>query len=211
MRALQTGLWVLVVIAALAAAAGFLVRSETEPGSSVPSAPVSVPIGGDFVLTDHTGQSFNSESQRGKHMLIYFGYSFCPDVCPLELAKMGAALTMLEDANVDTSRVQPLFITVDPVRDTPSALADYVPNFHDRLLGLTGSVEEIDTVRALYRIQARKVTVEGYAEDDYLMDHSSIIFLMDETGKLSRFFTSRDTPETLAEELRTLIDAGPAS
>jgi cytochrome oxidase Cu insertion factor (SCO1/SenC/PrrC family) len=154
------------------------------------------PIGGSFALTDHTGKPRTDTEFRGKLMLVYFGFSFCPDVCPTDLMAIGQAIDKLGS---DGDRVQPLFITVDPERDTPAHLADYVPYFHPRLIGLTGDAEHIREAARAYRVYFAKVAIGGAAE--YTVDHSGFIYLMDCDGKYLGFFP----PGTPADRMATVI------
>ena len=136
-------------------------------------------IGGPFALVDHTGKPRTDADFRGKLMLVYFGFTWCPDICPTDLQNIGLALDELGDA---ADKVQPLFITVDPARDTPEHLRDYVPMFHPRLIGLTGSAAAIHSAAAAYRVYFAQVPLKG---DDYTVDHSSFIYLMGADGKYS--------------------------
>jgi protein SCO1/2 len=160
-------------------------------------------IGGPFTLTDQHGKTRSDAEFRGKLMLIYFGYTYCPDVCPTELQTMAAALDRL---GAEAEAVQPIFITVDPERDTPEQLAGYVENFHPRLLGLTGTPEQIAAAARAYRVYFAKAK-QGEGEP-YLMDHSSIVYLMGSDGHYLGHFG----PETSAEEMAATIakSANPA-
>src|SRR5437870_2948585 len=128
------------------------------------------PIGGPFALVDHTGATRTEQDFRGKLVLVYFGFTYCPDVCPTDLQAMGLAVDKLDGA---ADRVQPLFITVDPERDTVAHLAQYVPMFHPRFIGLTGTPAAIHAAAAAYRAYYAKVPL---SEGDYTVDHSSFIY-----------------------------------
>ena len=158
-------------------------------------------IGGAFTLVDHTGQERTEADFRGRHALIYFGYSFCPDVCPTALADM---LIALDELGPDAARVQPLFITIDPERDTPGVLKDYVANFHPRLVGLSGSPAQIGKAARVYRVYYARVE-DPEAGENYLMDHSSVIYLMDPDGRYLTHFSHGTAPETMARRLRELV------
>lgn len=160
--------------------------------------------GGPFTLTAHTGAKVSDTDFRGKFMLVYFGYSYCPDVCRIELHKLTTALTMLEDDGFDLSPVQPIFISVDPERDTVEELADYVLDYHSSLIALTGTPVEISDVARQYRVYYAKREQEGI--DGYLMDHQSYIFVMDQDGVYNRLFTARDTPDDIAAVFKTVLD-----
>lgn len=159
--------------------------------------------GGPFELTSHTGERVSDTDFRGQYMLIYFGYSFCPDVCPLELQKVSTALYMLEQEGLDTSPLRPVFISVDPERDTVAELADFAEDFHPSLVALTGTMEEITEVADKYRVYFKKRQQEGV--EGYLMDHQSVIMVMDQDGKFNRLFTSRTTPQDIADTFRPVL------
>jgi cytochrome oxidase Cu insertion factor (SCO1/SenC/PrrC family) len=154
------------------------------------------PIGGPFALIDHTGQPRTDADFRGKLMLVYFGFSFCSDVCPTDLMAIGQAIDRLGPAG---EAVQPLFITVDPERDTPAHLADYVPFFHQRLIGLTGDAGHVRDAARAYRVYYAKVEIGGAAE--YTVDHSGFIYLMGRDGKYLGFFP----PGTPANRMAAVI------
>ncbi|MGE4219308.1 MAG: SCO family protein [Alphaproteobacteria bacterium] len=161
----------------------------------------SVQIGGPYALVDHRGQTVRSSDFQGKFQLIYFGYAYCPDVCPTELAAMAQAL---DDLGGKAERVQPLFITVDPERDTPEFLAGYVPHFHPRLIGLTGTQEQIAAVAKSFREYYAKV--ESDRQTDYLMDHTSFIYLMGPDGNFLTMFRYGMQPAAMAEAIAAFID-----
>jgi cytochrome oxidase Cu insertion factor (SCO1/SenC/PrrC family) len=150
-------------------------------------------VGGPFSLTDQDGKRRSDADFRGKLMLIYFGYTYCPDVCPTTLATMTEALDKL---GAKAAEVQPLFITIDPGRDTPEVMKRYVANFYPGLLGLTGSPAEIAAVARAYRVYYAKAE-NGAAGNDYLMDHSGFIYLMGPDGK----YLTLLTPQTGAQEM----------
>lgn len=173
----------------------------TSGGSGTLSVASAVQIGGPYELVDHRGQVVRSSDFQGKFQLIYFGYAYCPDVCPTELAGMAQALDALGDK---AERVQPLFITVDPERDTPEFLAGYVPHFHPRLIGLTGSPEQIAAVAKAYRVYYAKVRTEQ--QTDYLMDHTSFIYLMGPDGTFLTMFRYGMAPAAMAEAVAAFVD-----
>jgi len=153
------------------------------------------PIGGPFALIDHTGKLRTDEDFRGKLLLIYFGYSYCPDVCPTDLQQIGLAVDGLGGG---AEAVQPLFITLDPERDTAAHLAEYVALFHPRLIGLTGSAEQIRRVALAYKVYYAKYPPDS---PDYVIDHSSFVYLVDEAGKYIGFFP----PGTSADRMIEII------
>ncbi len=164
-------------------------------------------IGGPFTLTDQNGDTKSDTDFHGKYLLVYFGYSFCPDVCPTDLQKMSRSLDMLKDR---VEKIQPVFITIDPERDTAKQLKTYVSNFHPKLVGLTGSVEQIEKLKKAYKVYGIKVDENGKPTknpktDDYLMDHSPQTFLMGPDGKFIRYFRFSATAETIANTLKKII------
>ena len=154
-------------------------------------------VGGPFQLTDQDGNTVTDQTYQGKLKLIYFGFTFCPDACPTALGVMSAALDKLD---VAADRVVPMLITVDPERDTPAVLKDYVSNFHPRMVGLTGTPEQIAQVAKAYRVYYQKVP--GSAPDEYLMDHMLLIYLMDGDNKFVDSFGPNETPDQIADEIR---------
>jgi protein SCO1/2 len=160
----------------------------------------AVSVGGPFSLTDHTGRAVSEQTYRGKWMLVYFGYTFCPDICPTELQTVANALDQLGPM---ADQVAPLFITIDPARDTAAALADYVKLFDTRLIGLTGSEAQIAAVAREYRVYYAKATSKD--SDSYLMDHSSFLYLMGPDGTFRALFRQGLSPEELAKALRARI------
>jgi len=156
------------------------------------------PIGGPFALTDQTGQPRTNADFRGKLMLIYFGFTYCPDVCPTDLQAIGLAMDQL-GAKADS--VQPLFVTLDPERDTVEHLAQYVPLFHPRLIGLTGSTSAVTQAADAYRVYYKRIDFDP-AKSDYTVDHSAFIYLVDRDGKYLGFFP----PGTPAEKIAAMIE-----
>jgi cytochrome oxidase Cu insertion factor (SCO1/SenC/PrrC family) len=156
------------------------------------------PVGGPFELTDQTGQLRTNSDFRGKLMLVYFGFTYCPDVCPTDLQAIGLALDKLGS---DAERVQPLFITVDPERDTAEHLAQYVPIFHPRLIGLTGNPATIRKAADAYKVYYAKVSL-GKATDDYTVDHTAFIYLMDRDGNYLGFFPPGTSADRMVEIIR---------
>nr|WP_245319870.1 SCO family protein [Bradyrhizobium sp. LMTR 3] len=153
------------------------------------------PIGGPFALIDHTGKPRTDEDFRGKLLLIYFGYSYCPDVCPTDLQQIGLAIDGL---GAGAEAVQPIFITLDPERDTAAHLAGYVPLFHPRLIGLTGSAEQIRRVALAFKVYYAKYPPDS---PDYVIDHSSFVYLVDEAGKYIGFLPSGTAADRITETI----------
>ncbi len=159
-------------------------------------------VGGPFKLTDQTGKTVTEADFRGEYMLIYFGFTFCPDVCPTELQAMAGALQLL---GAKADKVRPIFVTIDPERDTAKVLQGYVKQFDPRLVGLTGTPEEIAAIAKAYRVYYEKVVEEGAAADDYTMDHSSVAYLMGPDGKFLTFFPPGASPEQMAEKIASYL------
>lgn len=163
-------------------------------------------VGGPFELVDQHGQVRRDSDFRGRYMLVYFGYTFCPDVCPTTILAMSRALERLADGDANLAdRVVPVFITVDPERDTVDVMAAYAPNFHPDLVALTGSREQIAAAAKAYRVYYAKVSDDSAG--DYLMDHSSFIYLMAADGAYVTHFDHLAGAEKLAEGLKRYLES----
>lgn len=185
------------LVLGLAAACG--PKEETMSGQVIEGSG-QVTIGGPFTLVDHHGKTVTETNFVGKAQLIYFGYSYCPDVCPTALQKMGAALSL---AGADTAAYyQPIFISVDTQRDTPAQMALYVTanGFPKGMVGLSGSPAQMSTAIEAFGVVAQRRENPEYPED-FTYDHTDLIYLMDEQGQYVAFFTSADSPATIAERL----------
>ena len=158
-------------------------------------------VGGPFTLTDQSGKGVTDKDFRGRYLLVFFGFTNCPDVCPSALQVMAAALDKLGPKG---QKVTPLFITVDPERDTPAQLATYVKSFHPRLVGLTGTPAEIEAVTKAYRVYVKKVP-DPKSSAGYSFDHSAIIYLMGPDGDYLAHFTHASNVDTMAERLAKLL------
>ncbi len=156
-------------------------------------------VGGPFTLTDQTGRTRSDSEFRGRLMIVYFGYTFCPDVCPADLMAITQALDALGSA---AEGIQPIFITVDPERDT-KVLGEYVAAFHHSLIGLTGSPEEIRKVANSYKAYYAKVP--GEHEGEYSIDHMGAIYLMGRNGEYLGFMPPQTNPDRLTEVLRKYL------
>jgi cytochrome oxidase Cu insertion factor (SCO1/SenC/PrrC family) len=155
------------------------------------------PVGGPFALVDHTGTRRTDADFRGKLLLVYFGFTYCPDVCPTDLQDISLALDRLGPAG---DAVQPLFITLDPQRDTAEHLKDYLALFHPRLIGLTGDAAAIRKAADAYKVYYAKVP--NARGDDYTVDHSAFIYVMGVDGAYLGFFPPGTPPERIAESIR---------
>ncbi len=158
------------------------------------------PVGGPFELTDQTGHRRTNADFRGKLVVLYFGYTYCPDVCPTELQSISLALDKL---GATAEAVQPLFITVDPERDTPARLADFVSSFHPRLIGLTGSLAEIRKTAIAYRTFFVKNNAS--TPGDYSVDHTGFIYLVGKDGSYLGFLPPGSTPDAIADAIRARL------
>ena len=159
-------------------------------------------IGGDFTLVDHRGQKATDRDFRGSYMFVYFGYTFCPDVCPTDLQLMSEALDDLGPAG---DKIIPIFVTIDPERDTVAVMADYVSNFHKRFVGLTGTAEQVAAAAKTYGVFYSKFVGKRDAGEDYLMNHSAFIFVMDPDGRLAAAFPAGTPGKTMARRIRSEI------
>jgi protein SCO1/2 len=164
----------------------------------------STMVGGDYALTEHTGRKASSTEFRGRYQLIYFGFTMCPDVCPTTLAVMADALDKMGETR---KRIVPILITIDPERDTPKVMAQYVKAFGDDFIGFTGSAAEIETVKKLFKVYGAKKALD---EDKglsggYGMDHSSVMYLMGPDGKLVSYYDELIPADKLEAELRAKV------
>lgn len=153
-------------------------------------------VGGPFRLVDQTGATVTEADLKGKLTLIFFGFTHCPDVCPTSLFEMSEILTAL---GPDASKVQTLFVTVDPERDTPEVMKAYLSSFNPQLRGLSGTPEQIDAIKRAYRVYSKKVPLDG---GDYTMDHTAVIYLMDKSGTFLAPFNAKRPPAEAAADLR---------
>ena len=155
-----------------------------------------VPIGGPFTLTDQRGKRVSLADFRGKVVALYFGYTFCPDVCPTDL---NAIAGMIELLGADGARVQPVFVTLDPERDTPARIGPYVESFNPRFVALSGDASEIRDVATAYKVYFEKVRQPGAS--GYLIDHTAFTYIIDAQGSYAGFFP----PGTSGERMATLV------
>lgn len=174
--------------------------ASTGGGSATPPL-AGARIGGPFTLTDQDGKSVSDRDFDGRYRLIYFGYSFCPDVCPADLQKLMAGYRALERSDpAVAARIQPIFITVDPARDTPPKLKAFVSAFHPRLIGLTGTDAQIAAVAKEYAIVYQRAGASGAT--DYLVDHSRQATLFGPKGEPIALVSQDATPDVIAGELK---------
>ncbi len=195
----RTGRGLLVAVALLVGGAvlgaAFYLLESPRPGSAVASSA----IGGPFRLTDQNGRTVTDQDLKGRPFLVFFGYTHCPDVCPTTLFDVSEIFTRL---GPDADRVGALFVTVDPERDTPATLKDYMASFDPHLRGLTGDPAAVAATEKAYRVYSKKVPLD---EGDYAMDHTSIVYLMDKDGQFVRSFNLKRKPEEAAADLRQYL------
>lgn len=197
----------LALLTALAVGAWFYTYVRTHTPAPDQTAP-EVTIGGPFTLTDETGEKFSSAELTGKYWLVYFGFTFCPDICPMTLQTMTQALFALEERRPQlAAQTVPVFITIDPERDDVAEMRAYASHFHPRLKALTGTPAEIRDVARAFKIYYAKADPEGGAYDpgltDYVMDHSSAVYLMGPDGEFQSFFSHTATAEEIAAGIET--------
>ena len=180
--------------AGLALCLGVIVLAGGQRG--VTSGIKTAAIGGPFRLIDQNGEPFSDTDLRGKSFLVFFGFTHCPDVCPTTLFDISE---IMRNLGKDADRKAAVFITVDPERDTPEALKEYLSSFDPHVRGLSGDLANIAAVAKAYRVYYRKVPLEG---GDYTMDHTAIVYLMDKEGQFVSPFNMRRTADVAAAELR---------
>jgi protein SCO1/2 len=173
--------------------------NKTQPAPSGLDQAARPPFGGDFTLTNQDNQPFRLNQLRGRPAVLFFGYTSCPDMCPMTMSRIAAALKLVGDEGHDVTTI---FVSVDPQRDTPAALKEYVSSFSIPVIGLTGTPEEVARVASQYHASYQIVPT---GTTNYLVNHTSAIFLIDRQGRLRQFFGFNEKPETLASALRALL------
>ena len=160
------------------------------------NGPGASAIGGPFKLIDDNGKPITDQDMKGKPSLVFFGYTHCPDICPTTLFELSEVMRAL---GKDADKVHALFISIDPERDTPAAMKDYLSSFDPHLIGATGDVKDIDVTEKEYRVYAKKVPGE---HGDYSMDHTALVYLMDKDGRFVAPFPLDRKPQAAAADLR---------
>ena len=194
-------IFLLTAIALLAVILGYLVAALTHPKPQLNTATPKLSLDGGFNLVDETGQLVTQDSYSGKYRLVYFGFTFCPDVCPMQLEVVSRALDI---AKISSNSLTTLFITLDPERDRPEDMAIYTENFHKNIIGLTGSLDQIQQAAKAYKVYFQKVS-DLETTGGYSVDHSSIVFLMGPDNNYRQHFTHRDSAEYIAERVAAII------
>jgi protein SCO1 len=167
--------------------------------SGSPIGPAIAAVGGPFHLEDQNGKPVSDQDFKGRPFLVFFGYTHCPDICPTTLFEISEVIKTL---GKDADRAGAIFITVDPERDTPAALKDYLSSFDPHLRGLTGEPAAVEAAIKAYRVYAKKVPLK---DGDYTMDHTAVVYLMDKDGHFVAPFNLKQTPEAAAEQLRRYL------
>jgi protein SCO1 len=190
-RAFAIRIVAILVAVALVGFAAFMLTNPSE-------RPRAALIGGAFALQDGGGKTVSDQTLKGRPFLVYFGYTHCPDVCPTELARISDILSKMGDKAIPM-----LFITVDPERDTPKVMEDYVSSFNPAVIGLSGSPQAVEATEKTFRVFARKG--QKQPDGDYSMDHSSIIYLMDKNGAFVEAFNVERSPEDAVKDLEKYL------
>lgn len=194
----------IVAVAGLLAGTSLMVwnQRQSDPFATCRAASVAGggAIGGPFTLTDEDGKSVTDKEVLTKPSLVYFGYSFCPDVCPLDNARNAEAVDLLAAKGYD---VTPVFITIDPERDTPAVLKDFTENLHPKMIGLTGTPAQIKAASQAYKTYYKK---QETGDQYYLMDHSTFTYLMLPKTGFAEFFGRDDTPQQMADRVACYVD-----
>ena len=193
LKAIRRNAWIAIAACLIALIALSLWERQGPP----PAA-----IGGPFALTDQNGRTVTDKTFRGKYELIYFGFTHCPDACPTTLTLMGAVMKKLP--RQDAKDIQPIFITLDPERDTPAVIGEYVNYFIPGMEGLTGSSTAIADVARAFRVSYQKVK-DPNSDQPYTIDHSSIIYVMDRRGRFVKNFSTGDSADEMAQALKKIL------
>lgn len=157
-------------------------------------------IGGEFTLIDTNGEPYTQANLQGHYSLVFFGFANCPDMCPMALSTITTALDMMREQS--SAKITPVLITVDPERDTPEALKAYKANFHPRMVALTGTQEAINQAASAFKVYHQK---SNPRVEDYMVNHSGFIYMMDRQGEFIKVFPHTVVPETLAIELEQIV------
>lgn len=182
---------------ALLACAALAACSDAAPKTVSCQGDPMTPIGGAFSLVDQTGRPTGADALAGRHSLIYFGFTYCPDVCPTEMHKISLALQALRERGEDLSKLQPVFFSVDPERDTPDVVEDYLTLYDPSFLGLTGTPDQVRQAAEQYRVYYAK---EGEGEY-YTVNHASLIYFMGPDGHYVDHFTAEDDAVAIADRV----------
>lgn len=193
-------LMILVSVAGYALAPTFKGAAQTVP----PATTAGIDgLGGAWTLTDHQGRTVTNKDYSAKFSLLFFGFTYCPDVCPTELKRL---TLVLEGLGAEADGITPLFVTIDPARDTPSVLKNYLARFDERFIGLTGSIKQIEHMEDIYKVYSAKAQDPEHTE--YTMNHSALVYLIAPGGKVLHLFHSEDTPDQIIAVIRAAMARG---
>ncbi len=197
MKTVRIVLWAAVVV--MAGALGWLTFAVTQSGDKIAEAPFGVP----FQLVDQKGQPISEQAFRGKPTALFFGFTHCPEVCPTTLFELDG---WLKKVDPDAKGLQAYFVTVDPERDTPEILGQYISNVTDRVTGIAGDPAKIAEVIKGFRVYAKKVPLdESKPDGDYTMDHTASVFLLDAEGRFKGTIAYGENPDTAVKKLENLM------
>ncbi|WP_428644444.1 SCO family protein [Roseibium sp.] len=204
LKLFRYGAWA--AVAALAVVSGYLVYQQTagNENSGALIEPLAA-IGGSFELVNGDGETVTDQTFAGKPTVMFFGFTFCPEVCPTTLSELQGMIAELGD---DADKLNYVFVTVDPERDTPEVIRDYVAAFDDHIVPLTGTRKQIDAMLKAYRVYSKKVPLD---DGDYTMDHLAALYLMSADNKFVGTIAYNEDEETALKKLRRLIKTAPAS
>lgn len=192
-------IFVAVGIVLLIAVAAFV--AQTRDSGALPSV-AAENFGGAFEMVNQDNKPVTDQDYAGSWRLMYFGFTYCPAICPTELAKMTRALNALGD---QAEEIRPMFISVDPERDTPDTIKKYLTSFYPGFIGLTGTTQQVEKIKSAYKVYAAKVKQEGTT--DYTVDHSSFIYLMDPRNNLQALYKTSDTSDVIAADITSRMKA----
>lgn len=201
LRPIRYALWGGVTLAILMIGGFELWHAKQTEDSQIPPEAMRSAIKTDFVLIDHTGKAVTHEDYRGKWLLVFFGFTNCPDVCPTALNEVAQVMAGLGD---QAAMMQPLFVSIDPERDTPKRMAEFVAAFDPRIVGLTGTPEQVKAAAKSFRAFYAKAAQKG-APGGYTMEHSTVIYLIDPKGLFIRSYSYETTPEEVLDDLRNWL------
>ncbi len=207
MKALKTvrvAAWIAVAVIGgiVLGLSGILPGAQQFPVSGTVSSSGEAAVGGPFELTTHKGQKFTNADVAGKPYLVFFGFTFCPDICPTTLSEL---TVIMNELGADGDRFAPLLVTVDPERDSQQILADYISAFDSRIIGLRGTLEQTSAAAKAFKAYYKKVPLDG---GEYTMDHTAGVFLMGADGRFFGMLDMDETREARITKLRRLIDTG---
>lgn len=199
----KIGIRILISLVVVAAYIGWRMGTDTEQTTAEKAeSPAEAYVGGDFVLTNQFDKEVSSKDFRGKIMVVFFGFTNCPDICPAALLNL---TNILEKLGNNANDVAPVFITVDPERDTPEVINEYLKSFDSRIVGLTGTREAVDKVADAYKVY-HAAQKKDEKENTYMVNHSGYIYVMNREGKYLKHFASNDSEKTITAYLKDAIE-----